>query len=144
MSPRTPNSTRSARSNWHQRAGADALTQFTTSAAGQPAVEAAARLVSNRPSQLQQARREDHNNFSHQDPGFIDHVVNKKADVRLTYRRINHDNRVGLHDAPAATLVQEMRARLSAHTQYIREHGEDPPEIRDWVSGADSTEEAIR
>jgi len=25
--------------------------------------------------------RQDHNGFSHQDPGFIDHVVNKKADV---------------------------------------------------------------
>ena len=26
--------------------------------------------------------RQDHNGFSHQDPGFIDHVVNKKADDR--------------------------------------------------------------
>ena len=26
--------------------------------------------------------RQDHNGFSHQDPGFIDHVVNKKADSR--------------------------------------------------------------
>ena len=25
--------------------------------------------------------RQDHNGFSHQDPGFIDHLVNKKADV---------------------------------------------------------------
>ncbi len=25
--------------------------------------------------------RQDHNGFSHQDPGFIDHVVNKKADI---------------------------------------------------------------
>ena len=25
--------------------------------------------------------RQDHNGFSHQDPGFIDHVVNKKAEV---------------------------------------------------------------
>ena len=29
--------------------------------------------------------RQDHNGFSHQDPGFIDHVVNKKADVVRTY-----------------------------------------------------------
>src|SRR6185503_4051681 len=27
----------------------------------------------------------DHNGFSHQDPGFIDHVVNKKADVIRVY-----------------------------------------------------------
>ena len=25
--------------------------------------------------------RQDHNGFTHQDPGFIDHVVNKKADI---------------------------------------------------------------
>ena len=29
--------------------------------------------------------RQDHNGFSHQDPGFIDHVVNKKADVVRVY-----------------------------------------------------------
>jgi xylulose-5-phosphate/fructose-6-phosphate phosphoketolase len=29
--------------------------------------------------------RQDHNGFSHQDPGFVDHVVNKKADVIRTY-----------------------------------------------------------
>ena len=29
--------------------------------------------------------RQDHNGFSHQDPGFIDHVVNKKGDVVRVY-----------------------------------------------------------
>jgi xylulose-5-phosphate/fructose-6-phosphate phosphoketolase len=29
--------------------------------------------------------RQDHNGFSHQDPGFIDHVLNKKADVVRVY-----------------------------------------------------------
>jgi xylulose-5-phosphate/fructose-6-phosphate phosphoketolase len=29
--------------------------------------------------------RQDHNGFSHQDPGFIDHVVNKKAEVVRIY-----------------------------------------------------------
>jgi xylulose-5-phosphate/fructose-6-phosphate phosphoketolase len=29
--------------------------------------------------------RQDHNGFSHQDPGFIDHVANKKADVVRVY-----------------------------------------------------------
>jgi xylulose-5-phosphate/fructose-6-phosphate phosphoketolase len=29
--------------------------------------------------------RQDHNGFSHQDPGFIDHVVNKKAEVIRVY-----------------------------------------------------------
>lgn len=29
--------------------------------------------------------RQDHNGFSHQDPGFIDHVINKKADIIRIY-----------------------------------------------------------
>jgi xylulose-5-phosphate/fructose-6-phosphate phosphoketolase len=29
--------------------------------------------------------RQDHNGFSHQDPGFVDHVVNKKSDVVRVY-----------------------------------------------------------
>src|SRR4029079_74942 len=29
--------------------------------------------------------RQDHNGFSHQDPGFIDHVVNKKAEGIRVY-----------------------------------------------------------
>jgi xylulose-5-phosphate/fructose-6-phosphate phosphoketolase len=29
--------------------------------------------------------RQDHNGFSHQDPGFLDHVVNKKADIVRVY-----------------------------------------------------------
>jgi xylulose-5-phosphate/fructose-6-phosphate phosphoketolase len=30
-------------------------------------------------------RRQDHNGFSHQDPGFIDHVMNKKAEIIRVY-----------------------------------------------------------
>jgi phosphoketolase len=29
--------------------------------------------------------QQDHNGFTHQDPGFIDHVVNKKADIVRVY-----------------------------------------------------------
>ncbi len=29
--------------------------------------------------------RQDDNGFSHQDPGFIDHVVNKKAEIVRVY-----------------------------------------------------------
>ena len=29
--------------------------------------------------------RQDHNGFSHQDPGFMDHVANKSADVVRVY-----------------------------------------------------------
>ena len=29
--------------------------------------------------------RQDHNGFTHQDPGFIDHVINKKAEIVRVY-----------------------------------------------------------
>jgi xylulose-5-phosphate/fructose-6-phosphate phosphoketolase len=86
---------------------------------------------------------------------------------RLTYRRHNHDNlhvrgykeegttttpfdmtvlnhidrfhlvmdvadRVPALQAQAAHLKQRMRDRLSEHTQYIHQYGEDMPAIRDW------------
>ncbi len=86
---------------------------------------------------------------------------------RLTYRRTNHDNlhvrgykeegttttpfdmvvlntldrfhlvmdvatRVPALQAQAAHIKQRMRDRLCEHTQYIHQHGEDMPEIRDW------------
>ena len=33
---------------------------------------------------------------------------------------------------PAAHFSQHLRDRLQEHTQWVREHGEDMPEIRDW------------
>ena len=87
---------------------------------------------------------------------------------RLTYRRTNHDNihvrgfkeegttttpfdmvvindldrfhlvqdvidRVPSLGYRAAGLRQEMRDKLQEHTQYVRQYGEDMPEIRDWA-----------
>ena len=87
---------------------------------------------------------------------------------RLTYRRTNHDNlhvrgykeegttttpfdmvvmndldrfhlvmdvasRVPRLQAQAAHIKQRMRDKLCEHTQYILQHGEDMPEIRDWT-----------
>jgi xylulose-5-phosphate/fructose-6-phosphate phosphoketolase len=41
-------------------------------------------------------------------------------------------NRVAKLQPQAAHIKQRMRDKLSQHTQYIHEHGEDMPEIRDW------------
>ena len=89
---------------------------------------------------------------------------------RLTYRRTNHDNlhvrgykeegttttpfdmvvrndldrfhlvgdaadRVSALGPRAAHIKQAMRDRLADHRRYICEHGEDPPEIKDWRWG---------
>jgi xylulose-5-phosphate/fructose-6-phosphate phosphoketolase len=41
-------------------------------------------------------------------------------------------DRVGTLGAKAAYAKQEIRDRLLRHKEYIRRHGEDMPEIRDW------------
>ena len=117
--------------------------------------------------------RQDHNGASHQDPGFIDHVMNFAYHGypwlihRLTYRRTNHRNihvrgykeegttttpfdmvvlneldrfhlvadvidRVPQLGARAAYAKQHIRDRLLDHQKYVRQFGEDMPEIRDW------------
>ncbi|MEE1622077.1 phosphoketolase family protein [Zafaria sp. J156] len=42
--------------------------------------------------------QQDHNGFSHQDPGFIDHVVNKKADVVRVYLPVDANTLVHTMD----------------------------------------------
>ncbi|MHB1052884.1 MAG: phosphoketolase family protein [Thiobacillus sp.] len=41
-------------------------------------------------------------------------------------------NRVPKLQGQAAHIKQRMRDKINAHTQYIHQHGEDMPEIRDW------------
>jgi xylulose-5-phosphate/fructose-6-phosphate phosphoketolase len=50
----------------------------------QPAALAAADRLAQLPARLARVAQ-DHNGFTHQDPGFIDHVVNKKAEVVRVY-----------------------------------------------------------
>jgi xylulose-5-phosphate/fructose-6-phosphate phosphoketolase len=42
--------------------------------------------------------RQDHNGFSHQDPGFIDHMVNKKADVVRVYLPVDANTLLSTYD----------------------------------------------
>jgi len=42
--------------------------------------------------------RQDHNGFSHQDPGFIDHVVNKKAEVVRVYLPPDANTLLSIYD----------------------------------------------
>lgn len=42
-------------------------------------------------------------------------------------------DRVPLHGSRADYVRQAMRDKLIEHKQYITEHGEDLPEIRNWI-----------
>jgi xylulose-5-phosphate/fructose-6-phosphate phosphoketolase len=44
----------------------------------------------------------------------------------------------------AAYLKQELRDKLLEHKQYIREHGEDMPEVRDWSAVGNDNGEGRR
>ena len=75
--------------------------------------------------------RQDHNGFSHQDPGFIDHVMNKKADVVRVYlppdancllsvadhclRSRNYVNVIVAGKQPRAAISEHGRSREALH-----------------------------
>ena len=82
--------------------------------------------------------RQDHNGFSHQDPGFIDHLLNKKADVVRIYlppdantllsvadhclRSRHYINLIVAGKQPAPQWLDHRRSRRSLHD-------------RDWACG---------
>ena len=59
--------------------------------------------------------RQDHNGFSHQDPGFIDHVVNKKAEVIRVYLPPDANSpAVGRRPLPAQPRLRQRHRRRQA------------------------------
>ncbi|MEO7071548.1 MAG: phosphoketolase family protein [Rhodanobacter sp.] len=82
-------------------------------------------------------RRTNYNNFhvhGYQEEGTtttpFDMVVRNGLD--RYHLVINAINRVPELEHDAAPVRKAMTEKLMAHRQYIVEHGEDPPEIRDW------------
>ena len=65
--------------------------------------------------------RQDHNGFSHQDPGFIDHVVNKKAEVVRVYLPPDANSLLSVadHCLRSAQLRQRDRRRQAAGAQWL-------------------------
>ncbi len=65
--------------------------------------------------------RQDHNGFSHQDPGFIDHVVNKKADVIRVYLPPDANTLLCVTDAclRSRNLVNVIVAGKQAQAQWL-------------------------
>ena len=83
--------------------------------------------------------RQDHNGFSHQDPGFIDHVVNKKADVVRVYLPPDANTpAVGGRSLPAQPQLRERdrrrqgARRRSGSTSTARAHATARPGIGIW------------
>jgi len=91
--------------------------------------------------------RQDHNGFSHQDPGFIDHVVNKKADVIRVY--LPPDANCLLHVTDVClrsrNLVNVIVAGKNEQPQWLdataaARHCEAGIGIWDWASSDDDGE----
>jgi xylulose-5-phosphate/fructose-6-phosphate phosphoketolase len=45
--------------------------------------------------------------------------------------------------APAVYLKQALRDKLTEHKQYVRKHGDDMPEVRDWRWGRQKSGERV-
>ena len=90
--------------------------------------------------------RQDNNGFSHQDPGFIDHVVNKKAEIVRVYfppdtncllsvadhclRSKNYVNVIVAGKQPQLDWLSMDEARTTA--PEASEYGPSPPTTRAW------------
>jgi len=87
--------------------------------------------------------RQDHNGFSHQDPGFIDHVVNKKADVIRIYLPPDANTLLSVtdHCLRSKHYVNVVVAGKQPALQYLNmdeaiKHCEQGASIWDWAGNA--------
>jgi xylulose-5-phosphate/fructose-6-phosphate phosphoketolase len=91
--------------------------------------------------------RQDHNGFTHQDPGFIDHVVNKKADVVRVYLPPDANTLLSVanHCLRSRDYVNVIVAGKQPALQYLDmksaiEHCSAGLGIWDWASSDKGTE----
>jgi xylulose-5-phosphate/fructose-6-phosphate phosphoketolase len=91
--------------------------------------------------------RQDHNGFSHQDPGFIDHVVNKKADVIRVYLPPDANTLLSVadHCLRSRQYVNVIVAGKQPQLQFLDmeqaiEHCAKGIGIWDWASSDDGQE----
>jgi xylulose-5-phosphate/fructose-6-phosphate phosphoketolase len=76
--------------------------------------------------------RQDHNGFSHQDPGFIDHVVNKKAEVVRVYL------------PPDANTLLSTAAHCLASSHYVNVVVAGKQPCFDWLDAETAAEHCAR
>ena len=91
--------------------------------------------------------RQDHNGFSHQDPGFIDHVVNKKANVVRVYLPPDANTLLSVtdHCLRSRNYVNVIVAGKQPALQYLDmesaiEHATTGIGIWEWASTDDGVE----
>ena len=91
--------------------------------------------------------RQDHNGFTHQDPGFIDHVVNKKADVVRVYLPPDANTLLSVadHCLRSRNYVNVIVAGKQPELQWLDmesaiEHCTNGIGIWDWASNDNNTE----
>jgi len=70
--------------------------------------------------------RQDHNGFSHQDPGFVDHVVNKKAEV------------VRVYFPPDTNTLLSTAAHCLASQDYVNVIVVGKQPVFDWLTAAEA------
>ncbi len=81
--------------------------------------------------------RQDHNGFSHQDPGFIDHVVNKKADIIRVYLPPDANTLFCVTDQclRSRNLVNVIVAGKQPAQQWLDMNAHQPYQRRYWPVG---------
>jgi xylulose-5-phosphate/fructose-6-phosphate phosphoketolase len=91
--------------------------------------------------------RQDHNGFSHQDPGFIDHVVNKKAEVVRVYLPPDANTLLSVtdHCLRSRDYVNVIIAGKQPALQYLTmdaaiKHCSEGISIWEWASNDQGTE----
>ena len=78
--------------------------------------------------------RQDHNGFSHQDPGFIDHVVNKKAEViRVDLAARRQLLAVGHRPLSAQPELRQRRRRGQAASSAVAADGRGGQALRSRI-----------
>ncbi|VTS04482.1 phosphoketolase family protein [Tuwongella immobilis] len=94
--------------------------------------------------------RQDHNGFSHQDPGFIDHVVNKKAEVIRVYLPPDANTLLSVtdHCLRSRNYVNVIVAGKQPALQWLDmpaaiEHCRQGISIWDWASNAGDSPDIV-
>ena len=67
--------------------------------------------------------RQDHNGFSHQDPGFIDHVVNKRAEVVRVYLPPDANTLLAVGDHCLAPRLRQRRSSPASSPRRMADAG---------------------